>query len=344
MNNLGQLNYKQLCQFLTEKNELYELKELENNTPVYGIFLAMQENYSLHVHNPEEINLTFIKTEDYLEKYLAGNLTKQEAKILTEAILNSEKNFKKLKFIIEEHAKAILDQTNEPEYKKILSNKEILIQLLRLQSRKVNFNFHFYRKKIAVGILSVASVLLILFLVPIQINKDLNELYSFDENTPLDFNHSTLRGGTFDNKIDDPEYNRFKFQFNKGMSEYLAQEYSNALSEWEVLEKDLAIYKNNRFFSDKDEQDYNLYNAVCRVALYLSKNESLNESDKIENINKALYLFEKLPLNSDIEKYYYSLALGLTDNKEKALKMLGSIDLNSDYYNKRVVLEEQLKQ
>ena len=194
------------------------------------------------------------------------------------------------------------------------------------------------------GILAIASVLLVIFLIPAQLDKNLNGLYNYDEKVPLDFDHSILRGGTQYKEITDPDYTRYKFQFNKGMSEYLAQEYSNAISEWEVLEKDLAKLKENPFFSGKDEQNFYLYNAVCRVALYLSENEKIDTSDKNKILLKAIKLFEKLPLNSDIEIYFYSLALGLTNKKEKAVKILSSINAESNYYNKKIILEEQLKQ
>ena len=346
MSNIKQLSYQEVCQFLAGKSDLTQLKELEKSIPVYGIFNFIKKYYHSRTHQSREISLTFDKAEDYLEKYLSGEVNKQDAVDLIEAIISSEKNFQKLQYLIEQYALVFSNLKDVTEYENALSNREIIRQLLRLKNKKTinNSDFHFYRKKLVTGILSVAAIFLALFLIPIQFDKDLNELYNFDEEVPLDFNQSNLRGGVLNDEITDPDYKRFKFQFNKGMSEYLAQEYANALNEWENLEGQINLLKSNPNFNSEDEKSLILYNAICRVALYLSEKENIEENEKKSFLNQSIKLFEKLPLISDIEKYHYSLALGLTGKREKALEILSSIKINSNFYNKKIILEEQLKQ
>ena len=101
--------------------------------------------------------------------------------------------------------------------------------------------------------------------------------------------------------------------------------------------------KDNPNFSESDRQDYLLYNAVCRVALFLSEDKTVKQNDRLRLLNESLELFKQLALTNDAEKYYYALALALNKNENKALEILSSINNPSEYYNKKTILEEQLK-
>ena len=338
------ISYKELCAFLMGKADLAKVSALEKETPLYGIFGFLRKSYVIHSASPAEINLTFEKAEEYLETYLAGNLTKAEAIELSEAIISSERNFKLLNHIIEEHAAALeAGYIEQSEYNETISESEILQQLSKLKDKNPTHNNNNYVKRIAVGLISVAALFFILIMLPVQINSDLKDLYSFDHNVPLDFNDSTLRGTLPADEITNPEYSQFKLQFSIGMSEYLAQEYASALSEWKSIEDNMKNLENNSFFNEKDRREFILYDAVCRIALYLSENESLDKSNRKELLNKTIELFKKLPVDSDAEKYYYALALGLAEQNSEALGILGSISNDSEYYRKKIILEEQLR-
>lgn len=338
------ITYKEICQFFENSNDIHKLEELMNKFPVYGIFLFLLEHKGATGHQ-DEIHLTFEQAEDFLEKFLAGHLTKNDANYLLNAILQTERNFQILYSRIEQNVNAItyLEEADEAEDR--LSVGEILNQLKHLKYIDTYQNKNYYnRKKIVAGIVTIAAMFLILFLLPIELQKDLNDYYSFDESVPLEFNESGLRGNNKAESITDPDYKQFKFQFNQGMADYLAQEYSNALKQWTGLEDKLNIIKTEPGFDKKDEYNFIVYNALCRVALYLSDKENVDKALKQKHLKKAINLFEKLPLNSDIEKYYYALALGLINQKEKALGILSSVNKKSDYYTKKIILEEQLNE
>lgn len=345
MRHSAQLSYPEVCRFLKEKKGLTNLEGTESAIPAYGIYNFLQSHYTYKQDKLPDTHLTFDKAEEYLEKYLSGKLRDNEAHDLADAIIYSERNFKKLQFILERHASVIYQISEAKEQKVSMSDREMFLHLLRLKNKKtVNTSHsHFYNKKLVAGILSVAAILFILFIIPFQSYNNLDELYNFDTRVPLDFNQSNLRGYSLNNKITDPEYKKFKFQFNKGMSEYLAREYANALKDWKSLEGKVNQLKDNPDYNVRDEKDFILYNALCRVALYLSKKDDKN-NNREQLLNEAVNLFEKLPINSDIEKYYYALVLGLKGNKNKAIEILNSINIHSAYYDKKIVLQEQLNQ
>lgn len=343
MRHSEQLSYTNVCRFLKEKNELTNLEGLESKIPAYGIYHFINTHYTFRAGKLRYIHLTFDKAEEYLEKYLSGNLNSHEAINLAEAIIYSKRNFKKLQFVLERHTDVVLNIKEAARQEITLSNREILLQLFRTKNKKavsISEN-HIFNKKLIAAILSAAAILIILFIIPIRFNNNLDELYNFDKDVPLDFDQSNFRGNYPGKEITDPEYKKFKFQFNKGMSEYLAHDYSNALKDWKGIEEKIDQLKDNPDYNPRDEKDFILYNALCRIALYLSKKENYDNNRK-QLLKEAINLFEKLPLNSDIEKYYYALVLGLAGNKNKALKILSSIDINSAYYDKKIVLEEQL--
>jgi hypothetical protein len=343
MKSTEKLSYSELYAFLQGQKDLDKLAELQKNMAVYGIFGLMKKSMAIHSTYPAERNLTFNKAEEYLEKYLTGNLKMSEATQLSEAILSSERNFTILNHVIEQHSAILASYNEQSKYDDAISNSEILQQLRKFKDKNPKHSYNSYIKKIVAGLISIAALFFILLMLPIQINNSLDDLYSYDNNVPLDYKDSTLRGTLPAEEVSDPDYRKFKFQFYKGMSEYLAQEYANALSEWEGLEDKLTALKNNSFFNEKDRRDFILYNAVCRIALYLSENEKPDESEREKLLNKAIELFKKLPVNSDAEKYYYALALGLKKNNSKALTVLSSITSNSEYFRKKIILEEQLR-
>ena len=338
------ITYKEICQFFENKNEIHKIQELAKKFPAFGIFQYLLDHKKAFSHK-DDIQLTFVQAKDFLEKFLAGNLAQKDVNYLFNAILQSEKNFRIIYSLLEQN-RATLSQLEEiKEYKNGLPVHEVLEQINQLKNNaKHQPKYDLSSKKIVTGILSVAAIFLILFLLPLELHKDLNDYYSFDESVPLEFNESGLRGNEESTVITDPDYKQFKFRFNQGMADYLAQEYSNALNEWTGLESKLNIIKTKPGFDRKDEYNFILYNALCRIALYLSNNENIDKEFKQKHLKEAINLFKKLPLNNDMEKYYYSLALGLTNDKVKALKILSSINKNSDYYSKRIILEEQLRE
>ena len=344
MNEPVRLSYQDVCKFISGEKDLAKLSELEKETPVYGIFSLLKNNFTVLTHYADESSLTFNESEAYLEKYLAGNFDKHDAYALTRAILASERNFKKINYIIEQHAIAIAEMKNQAGSEHPISDKEILIQLLKLKNQKPDNNFHFHRKKIISGMLAAAAVLLILIILPLNFDNDIEKLYNFDQEVPLDYNNSALRGAEENKEITDSAYNQFKFQFNKGMSEYLAQEYAKALEEWQPLQKQFNSIQDNTYFTETDKNDFILYNAVCRIALSVSEKYVTTQNDKQKLLQRSLRLFKQLPLNNDTEKYYYALALALNNNDNHALKVLSSINNSSEYYDKKIILEEQIKQ
>jgi len=337
------ISYNEVCAFLLGKADLAKVAELEKNTPLYGILGFLKQSYIMHSASPTETILTFKKADEYLEMYLAGNLTKGAANELSEAILNSERNFRVLNHLIEQHATALASYTEQSEYGEAVSDNEIVQQLRKFKDKNPKHSNMTYVKKLAFGLISVAALFFIMIMLPVQINNDLRDLYSFDRNVPLDYNDSTLRGTLPADEISDPEYNQFKHQFEMGILEYVAREYAKALSEWKGLEDNLANFEDNPFFTEEDRREFILYNAVCRIALYLSENENLDETERKILISRAIELFKKLPVDSDAEKYYYALALGLTEKNFEALAVLRSISSSSEYYRKKIILEEQLR-
>ena len=302
MNNRERLSYQDICKFISGGKDIPGIKELEKDAPVYGIFNLLKDSFTVLTHYTDESSLTFEESEHYLEKYLAGNFDKSDAYSLTCSILSSERNFKKLNYLIEQHAIAITGVDNQEGYKHALTSKEILIQLLKLKNAEPAEHLYFRRKKVIAGILSIAAVLLFIMILPLNFDKEIEQMYNFDQEVPLNYNNSSLRGAENNKEITDSAYNQFKFQFNKGMSEYLAQEYAKALDDWQPLEKDFNKIKDNRYFTESDKQDFLLYNAVCRVALYLSGDNTLKQNDKMQLLKESLALFKQLPLTNDAEK------------------------------------------
>jgi hypothetical protein len=335
------ISYVDVCKFISDKKDIPLLKILEKETPLYGILFYLQKHHKMHKYSSQEKELTFLEIENYLEKYLAGNFNKQDALKLNTAILNSEKNFKKLFYLIEQNTRALSDIQYVSEFKPAKSNNDILLQLATLKESKPFF--HLYRKQIFTGLLSALVIFMVFLLLPDKVNNDLAEYYNFSDSVPLDVNAAILRGGVLNNKTTDSTYNQYKQKFNRGMAEYLAQEYTGALSVWDSIEKELPQLRANSFFTEADERDFNLYNAVCLLALYLSKKETNDSSANETALNQAIQIFQKLPLNSDVEKYYYALALCLENENDKALTLLNAINLKSEYYNKRIILENHIK-
>jgi len=334
-----QISYDEIYQFVTGKKELEKLKKLTDEIPGYGIFSFIQKVNSPLINFNSEVDFTFSDAEEYLEDYFAGTLNVDSATHLSNAIIAGEKNYLKLIYKINENAKAIIAANKRNDTNLPFENHQLIekISVLSYTNKNVLGN-----RKYVYGILSAAATLLILFFVPFQIPKDLSHYYTFDDSLPLDYNLSTLRNsdaGEFENL---PSYKSFEFKFKQGISEYLVKDYAAALREWDGIENELSELKKEAEYNSEYEDHFYLYKAVSQIALAQSQNVNLSQAQKMELLNNSLKIFKMVKIESDAKKYYYALCLALTGNAIEAEFFLKLIDNKSEFYAKKMILQEQI--
>ncbi len=330
--------YKDICDFLTNKSDVIPFEDHLHREPGYGIFAEIKLiSGSLNGTNYKDY-ITYAEAEEFLEHYLAGTLSAKEAQFLKKAILGSEKAFVKIIKKIEMQISAI----SEAE-----KNKSTGLSIEAKQSSKLvtaNKKHIVNDSAIISSILAIAAIFLILFILPIQFQQNLDDLYNFDSNAPLDYQTLNLRGAASSTTNGDPDYKLFQQQFKVGMSNYLAQEYSSAISEWQKIEEKLPILRKKPGFVETDEKQLKLYSALSFLGMALSKNSELSEQEKKQSLLDALNQFKEMTWQNDTTKYYFALTLALNNRVDKAQDLLNDINSKSTMHRKKVVLEERLNQ
>lgn len=339
------VSYDDIKQFLLGKEETGKIYQLSDKYPVFGIFISIQKLSSPLINFSENSDFTFDDVEAFLQNYLAGSLSVQEATKILNAVTTSRENFDKLLYKINENIKAIEETSlHNKAFEPQQENQKIIAGLALLRKKFVDPSHYFFnhRKKMAYSVLSMAAVLLILFLSPIRLQNGWEDYYNFDTNVPLEYLNFSMRESNLSILIKDREIQDFKNQFNRGMADYLANDYRSAINELDMLNNKLPALKEKPEFKIEYENQYYLYAALSRLSLAVSKKEDISDNEKEMLIKKALTLFNKVPLNRDFEKYYYALCLALDKQDDKALENLKLIDENSVYINNKIVLEEQI--
>ncbi len=330
--------YKNICDFLTGKTDVIPFYNHLQREPGYGIFTEIKlKSGSTNGTNYKDF-ITYAEAEEFFEHYLAGTLSAKEAQFLKKVILGSEKAFIKIKRKIEMQISAI----SEAE-----KNKSTGLSMDAKQSSKLviaNKKHIVNDSAIISSILAIAAIFLILFILPIQFQQNLDDLYNFDSNTPLDYQTLNLRGAASNTNNGDPDYKLFQQQFKVGMSNYLAQEYSSAISEWQKVEDKLPILRKKPGFVDTDEKQLKLYSALSFLSMALSKKSELSEQEKKQSLLNALDQFKEMTWQNDTTKYYFALTLALNNRVDKAKDLLNDINSKSTMHRKKVVLEERLNQ
>jgi len=342
-------SYKDICAFLDGKTDnattMYDLENIIG----YGIFFEIQQKSESKEEVSSDSHITYSDIETYLEHYLAGNLSNQEAQILKNAILGSEKVFIKLKRKIDGMSKTVSASKIYSLTQFNLTDQDLTKTVLEKDSSfddevPSRQSFSLNNNTVISAILASAAVFLIIFIFPFEIQQDLSGLYNYDLQSPLNYHENILRGTSTIESYDDPDYRFFQQQFKQGMSGYLVQDYRLALKEWQKLDDKLPALREKEGFVENEEQQLKLYSAISLLSLGLSEKEELIESQKSQSLMKALSLFRDMTLANDTTKYYFALTLAVTENEEEAQQILKDINPNSSMYGKKVILHERLNQ
>ena len=337
--------YKDSCAYLKGETRIDPFFDQLREAPVYGIFTEIREKSGPAKEAKYDVLLTYVEVEKYLEHYLMGTLSVKDAQFLKMAVLGSERAFIKIIHKIEMHINAISDIEKNKSIESDIEDEEILKIVIGKgisSVNKANGKISFPRNNAVISaILAVAATLLILFILPIELQQNLDELYNFDSETPLDYQSFNLRGTVIAEKNDHPDYKLFRQQFKKGMSNYVAKDYGLALKEWQKIDAKLPLLRKSHGFTEQ-EQQLKLYSAFSFLGLALSQKIEISKLEKDQSLLKALHLFRDMGSQNDTTKYYHALALALIDKIDEAQKVLKDINTKSTMYGRKVVLEERL--
>ncbi|KAA3613084.1 MAG: hypothetical protein D8M58_12305 [Calditrichaeota bacterium] len=337
-------NYMGICEYLKGKTDIYPF---ETEHPVYGLFTKMKELPKLETETNPDIDISYSYIEKCMGLFLSGNLGNEKALVLKQAILESEKVYIKLLRKIDMHVKTFTEQNLSSTFFS-QTDSELAGQMVKKEDirnyNKPGKNRFVNRNAIVSGILASAAILLILFILPIELQQDLDDLYNFDSQSALNYQTKSLRGNALVEDSNDPDYKLFRQHFKQGMASYLVQDYELALEEWKIIEDKLPDLRKRNGFAGKEEQQLKLYSAISYLSLALSENKKLAEGEKKESLSKAINIFKEMHLDNDTTKYYFALSLALNKNMDQSKRLLKDINPESTMYSKRIVLEEHINQ
>jgi hypothetical protein len=341
--------YNKLCTYLSGGEAISPFNGQLADHPLLGIFSEIKMKSSRAASQIDAPSLSLEKIEMYFEKYLAGNLNKEDVEILKDAICSSEKIFSLIMKKIKVHEATITGTAKNIPTDWSRSDEELANKMFYKEEKNQNelvLKERFVRKNTLVinAILTAAAIFLVLFLLPIEFQQNLDELYSFDTNVPLGYEESGLRGSVATGQIHDPDYKLFRQIFKEGMASYLVKDYGQALKEWQKISAAPSLRNKMDEFPGKEKEQLNLYRAMSFLGLALSVKDEPTKDEKKESLIQAINLFRAMDIKDDTTKYYYALSLALNNNADQARTILKGIIPKSKMFQKRVVLEERLNQ
>ena len=240
---------------------------------------------------------------------------------------------------INENVNALSGVSDDYTYRLAKSNQEIIKQLKSVKIKPITEKYLHSFKKFAIPLM--AAVLLLALFLPGFFKNNIQDYYNFDDEVPFEQDFSVSRSNENPFIINEPEVKSFLLYFMQGMSAYLANDYQEALNEWNkanpVPEKLADDPEFKKYYSD-----FIFYNAVCRIALVLSKSYSGDDKSKQQLLQKSEKLFLQLNQSDDKIKYFYALNLALLNKKTEALIILNSIPAEAPFYRKSRILKNHL--
>jgi len=341
---MEKVNYSELRNFLLNDFDDVKFKSIINNE----IIVEFLETIKTSTENQDENvkPLTFYFIEKCLEKFIKGNLLISEASALKTNILRYKLTGERFLYKIYTHIEAMESLNGDSLDKPFAESNSVLLEFIKGNKKVSSKDFIFpINKENTIKItLGAAAVFLVLFLAPIQFEQNLNSLYNFDEEIPVGYYASALRGATDQNsEILHEDYRKFQYSFKNGMADYLSKDYKAAVSIFEISINNLSQLKKIAGFKKEDEQNLYIYNAFSHLALSLSNVNNYSSEQKQLAISSAIKSFQSLPIENDTSNYYLALSLALNHNSEMALSILSKISSKSHLNESRIILEEQIK-
>ncbi len=341
--------YNELCTYLRGKSSTSPFRDRITDTLLLGIFTEIKIKSGSEENHVDGLPLSLEKIDMYFEKYLSGNLSGEDADILKDAICSSEKIFSLIMKKIKVHEATLTGTAINIPTDWSRSDEELANKMLYKEEnnqKELVLKEHFIRKNTLVinAILTAAAVFLILFLLPIEFQQNLDELYTFDSAVPLGYEESGLRGSVAADQNHNPDYKLFRQIFKEGMASYLVKDYGQALREWQRITVDPSLKNKMDGFPEKEKEQLKLYKAMSFLGLALSEKDGPTKAEKEESLMQAINLFKAMDIKDDTTKYYYALSLALNNNANQARIILKGIIPKSKMFQKRVVLEERLNQ
>ncbi len=271
-----------------------------------------------------------------VDDYLMDILPKETKEAFEEHYFNCDECFQELRF--KEEAVAIIKVEGASIFAKYLSSK-----LIKTRKTAKPGLFKLPKRLPAFVFASVFAVITLLgsYYYFNKFNSAPEYQINFDNNVPLEYPQSSLRGES-ENFRNDVLFNIFNTPYLTGISEYLNHEYLKAIDYWNKVES-IALDLENKT-NDREllltVRNYYFHLGVSHLAASVSQKYKLKaDVRKTHNVAAIHYLLKADSLsiqhhfnNNDREAYFFAMASGLAGNKQKALLILGELTPKSAFY------------
>ncbi len=351
--------YQIIQQYITDKTKKPEPSLQNSDGSTLFFILEMIDSCKtkgeLYVTKDQHVPLSVTESENLILKILSQDFDKETCQKFLAQLYYSFEFFQKLCYVHNVKIKAENATLVDHEIQ-TLSDHELYIKLFQKNQKQNSFSLALEKTKIiianlfptfkpayAIGVVAAALFFIWIFQPSSGTNK-IYDTYFGKMNTPYEYQNTNLRGHI--NIADQsPVLDNLKYNFKQGMADYVNQNYSSAVDQFNIVSQPAdSVYAN-----DKDSKidilgDYYFYYGLC----YLAQVRTKNKTEQRELLKMSSRLLEKAKKyaknNGDAKEHFFlGLSYAMLDETKKARTELEKISGSSVFSQPSLNMLKTLK-